>query len=306
MTTERIHGITFSHMYVNGALLPTHLRALLCGLRALHELADSPEQNNADFSAATAAASETSTEQQAARLERLLCGPESCRGSAARAAAMSGSDVYDNYARKVEARFLQHSGAGGAYSALEESLEPHKRSAEGPRALLALLLPFLREYEERRRGCPVRGALHGDPVFTNVLLRTAHSRQTASVFGGITDGRCEGLGTCCGAFAGEQVAMVDMRGRLGLCCSVHGDALYDYAKVYQSLVGYEHILHGRSALLRPINAPHRRMARRLLAVLKEEVLARFSDQGSCLPIAMENVAHNNSGGSSGVQLSCRC
>ena len=77
--------------------------------------------------------------------------------------------------------------------------------------------------------------------------------------------------------------MVDMRGRLGACCSAWGDALYDYAKVYQSLCGYDHVLHGRSELLGQPGAPHHAYAARLRALLRTEIAARFGhgDERMC-------------------------
>ena len=57
--------------------------------------------------------------------------------------------------------------------------------------------------------------IHGDPVFSNAILST--------------------LGT---------VVWIDMRGRVGSTLTLAGDVLYDLAKVYQSLHGYDFILHG--------------------------------------------------------------
>jgi capsule biosynthesis phosphatase len=57
------------------------------------------------------------------------------------------------------------------------------------------------------------GIIHGDPVFTNVL-------QTK-----------------------QGIKFIDMRGKLGDELSISGDIYYDYAKVYQSLIGYDFILN---------------------------------------------------------------
>jgi hypothetical protein len=35
-----------------------------------------------------------------------------------------------------------------------------------------------------------------------------------------------------------------MRGKQGEGCTIFGDAMYDYAKIYQSLIGYDYILNG--------------------------------------------------------------
>ena len=36
--------------------------------------------------------------------------------------------------------------------------------------------------------------------------------------------------------------MIDMRGKLGETLTIYGDWLYDWAKLYQSLIGYDNIL----------------------------------------------------------------
>lgn len=59
----------------------------------------------------------------------------------------------------------------------------------------------------------IPGVIHGDPVFTNIL-------QTK-----------------------QGIKFIDMRGKLGDELSVLGDVYYDYAKVYQSLIGYDFILN---------------------------------------------------------------
>jgi len=40
-----------------------------------------------------------------------------------------------------------------------------------------------------------------------------------------------------------------MRGALGDCNALHGDVVYDFAKVYQSLCGYDFIIHDQSKQL---------------------------------------------------------
>ena len=59
----------------------------------------------------------------------------------------------------------------------------------------------------------IPGVIHGDPVFTNIL-------QTK-----------------------QGIKFIDMRGKLGDELSILGDVYYDYAKVYQSLIGYDFILN---------------------------------------------------------------
>jgi hypothetical protein len=57
-------------------------------------------------------------------------------------------------------------------------------------------------------------AIHGDPVFTNVLID--HD---------------------------DNIKFIDMRGKLGQQYTISGDPIYDLAKVYQSLSGYDCVLN---------------------------------------------------------------
>lgn len=91
-----------------------------------------------------------------------------------------------------------------------ESLDVYAK-LEGAAELLAGLCDGLNDYEDCERGTP--GMIHGDCVLTNVLL------------------------------TGEnQLKLIDMRGALGTHSTTQGDVMYDRAKLYQSLVGYDEIL----------------------------------------------------------------
>jgi len=57
-------------------------------------------------------------------------------------------------------------------------------------------------------------AIHGDPVFTNVLID--HDRN---------------------------IKLIDMRGKVGKTYTIGGDPIYDMAKIYQSLSGYDCVLN---------------------------------------------------------------
>lgn len=58
--------------------------------------------------------------------------------------------------------------------------------------------------------------IHGDPVFSNIIYD------------------CQ-----------ENIKFIDMRGCIGDTFTIYGDARYDYAKIYQSLSGYDFILNDR-------------------------------------------------------------
>lgn len=55
--------------------------------------------------------------------------------------------------------------------------------------------------------------IHGDPVFTNILCKE------------------------------DSCVFIDMRGTFAHKNTIYGHTLYDYAKIYQSLIGYDEILH---------------------------------------------------------------
>ena len=69
----------------------------------------------------------------------------------------------------------------------------------------------LKNYEINKDGNPV--VIHGDTVMTNILVNN---------FG--------------------KIKFIDMRGKLGNELTIYGDYLYDWAKLYQSLIGYDKIL----------------------------------------------------------------
>ena len=78
--------------------------------------------------------------------------------------------------------------------------------------LLLKITYLLQEYEEKQKG--VSGVIHGDPVFTNVF-------ETPT-----------------------GIKFIDMRGKQGDEVTLYGDVYYDFAKIYQSLIGYDNILNG--------------------------------------------------------------
>lgn len=79
---------------------------------------------------------------------------------------------------------------------------------------VSCVLDFIEEYTTNRTIKP--SIVHGDPVFSNVLYDK-----------------------------NENIKLIDMRGKLSNTRSLLGDPLYDLAKVYQSLMGYDFILNDR-------------------------------------------------------------
>ena len=113
-------------------------------------------------------------------------------------AAASGLNIYLNYAQKVKKRFLQS----------EEIYSEFPQAA----VIYDFLIAYLKDYEAEERGVLAK-FIHGDPVFSNVLLTSSN-----------------------------ETVFIDMRGRVGDVYTTSGDVLYDLGKVYQSLYGYDFIL----------------------------------------------------------------
>jgi len=109
--------------------------------------------------------------------------------------------LYKNYADKVMQRYKSS-------TSLYTLIDP------GAEHLLSFLIYNLNHYEVTQSHRFVN-LIHGDPVFTNILLTRM-----------------------------STIKMVDPRGTLGSVEAVCGDQMYDFTKVYQSLSGYDHILAG--------------------------------------------------------------
>ncbi len=70
--------------------------------------------------------------------------------------------------------------------------------------------------EDLKKYKGAKTVIHGDPVFTNILINN---------FG--------------------KIKFIDMRGKVKDTLTIHGDYLYDWAKMYQSLIGYDEIHEGK-------------------------------------------------------------
>jgi len=77
--------------------------------------------------------------------------------------------------------------------------------------LFILISNQLKDYENKNLG--KQRIIHGDLVFTNII-KTKNSLK-----------------------------LIDMRGKVGDVLSIEGDMYYDYAKIYQSIIGYDYILN---------------------------------------------------------------
>lgn len=83
----------------------------------------------------------------------------------------------------------------------------------GSNEMYDALQNFFASYQAEDRA--IKGVVHGDPVFTNMILQD------------------------------NNIIFIDMRGKQGSTYTIVGDVNYDLAKVYQSIVGYDFILHNK-------------------------------------------------------------
>jgi len=82
---------------------------------------------------------------------------------------------------------------------------------ENSNVIYAKLIEYFDEYKNKNEG--IISVIHGDPVFSNIIMTKD-----------------------------MKFKFIDMRGKQGNQCTIFGDILYDYAKIYQSLIGYDEIL----------------------------------------------------------------
>jgi capsule biosynthesis phosphatase len=82
---------------------------------------------------------------------------------------------------------------------------------ENSESIYESILVKLQYYEKNNLG--KKKVIHGDPVFTNIIINN---------YG--------------------KIKFIDMRGKLGDKLTIYGDWLYDWAKIYQSIIGYDEIL----------------------------------------------------------------
>jgi hypothetical protein len=91
------------------------------------------------------------------------------------------------------------------YSTHDYSIYPNSNN------IYNILLKYLNQYEYENKGN--FSMIHGDTVFSNILINK--------------------LG---------KIKLIDMRGKQNNILTMYGDKIYDYAKIYQSLLGYDEIL----------------------------------------------------------------
>lgn len=110
---------------------------------------------------------------------------------------------------------------------------------ENSESVYRSILKQLQDYEKNNLG--VKKMIHGDPVFTNII---------ADNYG--------------------KIKFIDMRGKVGNKLTITGDWLYDWAKIYQSLIGYDEIL-----LSRAVETEYKH---KMIDVFKKYFLNQYSQQ----------------------------
>ena len=86
---------------------------------------------------------------------------------------------------------------------------------ENSKSVYEKILVKWQDYEKKNKG--IKKIIHGDPVFTNIIINN---------YG--------------------KIKFIDMRGKVGNKLTIYGDWLYDWAKIYQSIIGYDEILLSKS------------------------------------------------------------
>ncbi|KUJ08724.1 nucleotide-diphospho-sugar transferase [Mollisia scopiformis] len=170
-------GLTFSHMLVGRSITKGRLLTMLAGLHKIHTTIPSLEQQQIEISPALAEKFEEHSIE-----------------------VTGAPNLYANYGTKLRSRYFANK---------------ERYDTLGPDAAkyFERLNEFLDTYEAEEKGVRTQ-IIHGDPVFSNVILSPDES--TAS--------------------------FIDVRCQLSSTLTTEGDLHYDLAKVLQSLMGYDHIL----------------------------------------------------------------
>jgi len=102
------------------------------------------------------------------------------------------------------------------------------------------ILKNLNEYEMYGKG--YKSVIHGDFVFSNIILNDS------------------------------SIKLIDMRGKIANKVTILGDKFYDYAKLYQSLIGYDFILNNKSISFSYIDTYIKSFESKFVSMYDEEQL----------------------------------
>ena len=105
--------------------------------------------------------------------------------------------------------------------------------------IYAEIMSDMEEYQKKNLG--VQAYIHGDPVLTNILVQD-----------------------------NGEIKFIDMRGECDGTYTKVGDVFYDYAKMYQSLLGYDELLHNQ-----PVSTSLKRM---LIEIFENYIRTEFDGE----------------------------
>lgn len=214
ITMGRVDGVTFSYLCVGSGLTPGRFGLMLSAIESLHR--------SNGYSSRPLARQGHTTDEWIAASQKSINKP---------ATKDLTEDLYANYHTKAVSRVR-------SYESVYANLGINYESA------LRTLTSYFEGYQAENRALPVK-CIHGDPVFSNVLITK--------------DG---------------SIKFIDMRGRLGNTLTTAGDALYDLAKVYQSASGYDYIILDKEANPRQTNA----LRQRFWQWLESDYLVNFPER----------------------------
>jgi hypothetical protein len=186
----KVDGIPFTHLLVNLCLTTSRLSQFLHALTRVHDCkAPSLECDG--------------SEQPFTMLGTNL--------NLGRTEAIPDSMLYVNLRPKLIERIEKYRSLYRSFSVSEVGFSTEELGQK--------LVDALQTYENEGRACRA-DYIHGDPVFSNILLLRESGVET-------------------------DVCFLDMRGALGDRLTTAGDVTYDLAKVFQSLCGYDFFLQDR-------------------------------------------------------------
>jgi len=110
---------------------------------------------------------------------------------------------------------------------------------ENSESIYESILVKLQCYEKNNLG--KKKVIHGDPIFTNIII---------NIYG--------------------KIKFIDMRGKVGDKLTICGDWLYDWAKIYQSIIGYDKIL-----LSKIIDTDYKK---NIISIFKNYFIDKFSEK----------------------------
>ena len=180
---QKLQGVSYSHLLTARSLTAGRLRIMLQALRRIHTSFCGPVEATAVDSEVVAMFKQHSSK--------------------------SGNvDIYANYASKLKSRY---DSDRPAYRQLGEQLTSR---------IYQTLIAQLEAYESSASALSA-DIIHGDPVFSNIMLDEVKRR----------------------------VSFYDVRSQQGDTLTMAGDICYDLAKVLQSLQGYDHVVLAEEELL---------------------------------------------------------